>query len=128
MDVIFFKTHRLSSGSSAKAPSSWSGREWSWPSGSPCKWVLACSSLSVEEKVLTLNLYLGIFILFKSFVRLLVFVEKYWDAIINLVLGKLALQHFAYLLFEVFLKNIVSDSKSVKTMTIDDCQLLQVSF
>ncbi|KAF3327538.1 protein BREAST CANCER SUSCEPTIBILITY 1 [Carex littledalei] len=40
----------LSSGSSAKAPASRSGREWSWPSGSPCKWVLACSSLSVEEK------------------------------------------------------------------------------
>ncbi|KAJ3698801.1 hypothetical protein LUZ61_002506 [Rhynchospora tenuis] len=40
----------LSSGSSAKTLASRSGQEWSWLCGSPCKWVLTCSSLSVEEK------------------------------------------------------------------------------
>jgi hypothetical protein len=67
MNVIFsLKTHRLSPGSSAEVPPSRSLREWSWPSNSPCKWVLSCSSLSVEEKVV-LNLYHVHFKIFKSF-------------------------------------------------------------
>ncbi|KAJ4754588.1 Protein BREAST CANCER SUSCEPTIBILITY 1-like protein [Rhynchospora pubera] len=40
----------VSSRSSAKILASKSGKEWSWLSGSPCKWVLTCSSLSAEEK------------------------------------------------------------------------------